>query len=118
MSQKNAKRNRRENIQIKPHTLTDPILSDYCKICTPKVLAMVQYVRDLENVQIVAKQALESMEAMSKNLEKQNFDLRVENGKLQKKEIGGEGLKLKGQMDKIDGQVSKLAERKKMGVEE
>ena len=121
MSQKRAKQNRRENksenIEIKQHTYNDPNLSEYCSTCIPKVLAMVQYVRDLENVQIVAKQALESMSLVSKKLEKQNFDLRVENGRLMKKEIGTEGKILEGKMDKIDNQVNRLATRKKMGVE-
>ena len=113
----NADEFKMEQIKIQPHTHSDPILSDYCITCTPKVLALVQYVRDLENVQIVAKQALESMEAMSRKLEKQNFDLRVENGKLRKKEIGGEGLRLKEKMDKLDNMERKFANRKKLGVE-
>lgn len=111
------------DVEIRPEIESDPMIDpsqdgfDFCLSCQPHVLMMVQYIRDLENAAIVAQQAIESLSTLNEKLQVKYFNLTVENGKLKKKEIGGEGEKLKVKMDKIDGQVNRLHERKKLGAE-
>ena len=95
----------------------DPILKEFCPKCNEYAEKLIEYVRNLENVQIVAKDALQTMEAACK---KQALEI----GLLQKKvarltasakvtlitDIGNK-------KDAIIKQEQRLANRQKLGVE-
>ncbi len=54
----------------------DPILGDYCEECSPKLVSLVGYVRQLENAQIAAKEALDTLVWANEKLTKKMEDLR------------------------------------------
>lgn len=65
----------------------DPILYEFkfCEECEPKVLQLIEYVRALENGQIAAKDALETMEWANQKLTKEQHLLAEERDKWKEK---------------------------------
>ena len=95
----------------------DPITKEFCPKCNKYAESLVEYVRGLENVQIVAKDALQTMEAACK---KQALEI----GLLQKKVARlTESAKVTlltdigTKKDAILKQEQRLANRQKLGVE-
>lgn len=52
----------------------DPIALEFCDDCREYALELIRYVRDLENAQIVAKEALETIELANQKLTKERND--------------------------------------------
>ena len=59
----------------------DPILDNYCEECGPKLVQLIEYVRQLENAQVVAKEALDTLiwanEKLQEQLEKEQGRIKV-----------------------------------------
>ena len=91
----------------------DPILeeSKFCSKCEPEVLQLVEYVRQLENAQIVAKQALETINRANEKLtvERRQFVKRIK--ELEEKLSGKNIIDLKEKMKGIDNAHNKLINR-------
>lgn len=94
----------------------DPILEEsrFCEVCEPEVMSLVGYVRDLENTHIVAKQALETMEALNNKLTKRNEVLTDTNQKLKVRLEGKEAMDLKQKMDKIDNAHLRIVNKERI----
>ena len=92
----------------------DPIYTEYtwCDGCRPNIENMAFYVRELENAQVVAKQALEAVARVNEKLERDNIALTKENVDLKKRME--EQRNLEGKMADIDSQVGRFAAREKL----
>ena len=102
--------------EIPEHIHEDPMLDEFkfCEDCEKHILLMINYIRELENAQVIAKQALESIDTLNKKLNKENevYKLQAEKWKDQAEKTSHKDLKAK--MDAIDNQQNKLINRGKM----
>jgi len=94
----------------------DPILeeSKFCEDCEPKVLQLVEYVRQLENVQIVAKQALETIKLANDKLtvERKGYVKRIK--ELEDKLSGKSATDLKKKMQTIENAHQRFTNRDRL----
>ena len=98
------------------HKHKDPIFeeSQFCPECEPKALDLVEYVRALENAQIVAKQALETINMANQKLtrERQDFVKRIKT--LEDKLTGKSQRELKTKMESIQAAHERFVNRGKI----
>ena len=89
----------------------DPILkeSKFCKKCEPKVLQLIEYVRQLENAQIVAKEALDTLHWANEKLSGKFDDIR-------EKADGVEKANIKTKMQELHNAEMRIVNRSKMCV--
>lgn len=94
----------------------DPILeeSQFCPECEPKVLELVEYVRALENGQIVAKQALESIDQANQKLTRERKDFVKRITELEHKLSGKSEKDLKRKMKELDDAHNRFINRSKI----
>ena len=94
----------------------DPILEEFefCPECEPKVLQLVEYVRNLENAQIVAKQALETISKANDKLtfERRQFVNKI--NRLEEKLSGKNVIDFKKKIEAIDNAYNKMINRDKL----
>lgn len=92
----------------------DPIYTEYtwCDDCRPNIENMAFYVRELENAQVVAKQALEAVSRVNEKLERENIELAKKSHEM--KTRMEEQRNLDGKMADIDNQVGRLVAREKL----
>lgn len=95
----------------------DPILRDrvFCEKCEPEVVNLVNYVRQLENAQVVAKDALEVINLANAKLTKDIEYLQDRNDKLEKHLEGKERADLKKKMQDLDAKHQRFINRRKLG---
>ena len=91
----------------------DPIMEEFkfCPECEEKVLKLVDYVRNLENAQTVAKQALETLLAAQQKLTKENEMLMQEAAKQKDRAEKTSQRDLKEKMALIDKQHNRFVGR-------
>jgi len=100
----------------------DPMLDEFrfCDTCEPRVLKLVEHIREQENAIIVAKQAIESISALNKRLTEKYHKLRAEfdmfMSKLEETKRKGEAWKLKKKLDEMDKQVQRFENRSRLLV--
>ena len=88
----------------------DPLFEDYCGECGPKLANMIEYLRQLENAQIVAKEALDTLSWANEKLQEQLDKEKEQNKVLTQTDI-------KEKMDNLDKAQMKLINRGKLGGE-
>lgn len=88
----------------------DPILeeSKFCSKCEPEVLQLIEYVRNLENAQIVAKEALDTLTWA-------NEKLTEEMEKLREKANQSERLNIKAKMQELNNAERRMVNRSNLG---
>lgn len=96
----------------------DPILEEsrFCQECEPKVLELVEYVRALENAQIVAKQALESIDMANQKLTRERRDFVKRIKQLEDKLSGKTRKDMKDKMAELDNAHQRYINRSKIAV--
>lgn len=85
----------------------DPLFDDYCAECGPKLEQLIKYVRLLENGQIAAKEALDTLTWANEKLTKKMEDLR-------EKANQSERLNIKTKMKELTNAEQKLVNRSKL----
>ena len=90
----------------------DPILeeSKFCEKCEPEVLQLIGYVRQLENAQIVAKEALDTLTWANEKLTEKFNELEEKANEMEKANI-------KTKMQALHNAESKMLNRSKLGVQ-
>ena len=90
----------------------DPILeeSKFCEKCEPEVLQLVGYVRKLEDAQIVAKEALDTLAWANEKLTEKFKEL-------EEKADGMEKANIKAKMQELHNAESRMLNRSKLGVQ-
>lgn len=88
----------------------DPILEAYCDDCSPKLVALIKYVRNLESAQVAAKEALDTLMLTCERLQDE-----LEKQKEKNKIVTREDIKQK--MAEFDKRQQKMLNRDKLGVE-
>lgn len=94
----------------------DPILTEskFCEDCEPKVLQLVEYVRNLENTLIVAKQAIESLQALNEKLTNKHHILINDYRKARKQIRNQAADNIKDLTDEIDKAEARFVNRKNL----
>lgn len=87
----------------------DPILdeSKFCSDCESEVLQLIQYVRNLENAQIVAKEALDTLSWANEKLTEKVEDLRERVNQ-------SERLNIKTKMQELSDAEQRMVNREKL----
>ncbi len=88
----------------------DPILeeSKFCSECEPEVLQLIEYVRNLENAQIVAKEALDTLTWANEKLTEKMEDLK-------EKVNQSERLNIKAKMQELNNAERRMVNRSNLG---
>lgn len=94
----------------------DPILEEFvfCETCEGNVLQLIDYIRNLENAQTVAKEALEMMIKAQKKLTKENQMLMQEAAMQKERAEQREKADLKARMREIDQKFQGRIDRDKL----
>lgn len=94
-------------------TKRDPILDEFkfCETCEDHVLKLIEYIRNLENVQVVAKDALETINLANAKLTKDVEYLQDELAKTREALEGKERDMVKGKMVEIDKKFQRFVSR-------
>lgn len=89
----------------------DPILeeSKFCEECEPKVLTLVKYVRKLEDAQIVAKEALDTLAWANEKLTEKLEELKEKANEIEKDNI-------QAKMQDLHNAELRMINRGKLGV--
>uniref|UniRef100_A0A6M3IKC4 Uncharacterized protein n=1 Tax=viral metagenome TaxID=1070528 RepID=A0A6M3IKC4_9ZZZZ len=97
---------------------TDPIVTEtkFCKCCEPKVLELIEYVRQLENAQIVAKDAINVLDAANQKLtfERKQFVIRIK--ELEDRLSGKSQRKLDEKMEEFRNAEQRFLNKRKLGT--
>lgn len=88
----------------------DPLFDNYCEDCGLKLAQLIKYVRQLENAQIAAKEALDTLSWANEKLTEQ-LDKEKERNKVLTQ------VDIKNKMDNLDNAQMKLVNRQKLGEE-
>jgi len=86
----------------------DPILENYCEECGPKLEQLIEYVRQLENAQIVAKEALDTLVWANEKLQEKLDSMEEKNKILTQTDI-------KKKMEALDNAERRQVNRKRLG---
>lgn len=89
----------------------DVILEGYCEECSPKLVGLVEYVRQLENGQVAAKEALDTLMMTVEKLQEELEKYKQKNKVLTQADI-------KKKMDDLYNAEKRLVNRKNLGVSE
>jgi len=95
----------------------DPIYDEFqfCETCEPKVHQLILYIRNLENAQVVAKEALESMNLLNAKLTKTKELIEDERNDLREKLNKKKEMDLKNKMRQLDDAHNRFVNRGKFG---
>ena len=104
MSEKTAKQKRKQE-------------EGYCEKCHSRICpCVIEHIRHQENAMVVAKQAVESLDAMLKKATMERNDFMERNEELTDRLKGKSQEKIDNKMKKIDAQVSRFSLRNKISV--
>lgn len=94
----------------------DPILDEFrfCEECEKHVLTLIIYIRQLENAQVVAKEALETMNLAHAKISKEVELLRAERADLREKLDKKKEGDLKKKMQELDYMHQRFVNRSKI----
>ena len=108
-----------EEVQGHPTTTQnedDPILEEFkfCGECEPKVHMLIEYIRNLENAQVVAKEALEGMEMANRKLTVEQHRLADERDKWKDRAEKVSQMDLEKKMKELRDAEQRLVNRSKL----
>ena len=84
--------------------------SNFCEVCMPEVEKLIEYVRQLENGQVVAKEALDTLVWANEKLQEQVKNLRSKTDDTEKDNI-------EAKMQELHNAELRMLNRGKLGVE-
>ena len=94
----------------------DPILKEFkfCHNCEPKVAQLIEYIRNLEDAAIVAKQAVETLSLLNQKLTMDKNHLVKKLKRMDDQLAEKSATRLKSQMDKLDNAHQQFVNREKL----
>ena len=86
----------------------------WCENCEPNIEKLIIYIRRLEDAQVIAKQALESIDTLNKKLNKENETYKLQAEVWEDKAKKTSQKDLEDKMALIDKHHNKIVNREKM----